>query len=294
MQKITPFLWFNDNVEEAVNFYTSVFENSKIVKMNRSPGDGTTGQAGKVFMATFQLNGREFYALNGGPVFSFTPAISLYVNCETREETDELWGKLSDGGRVLMPINKYPFSEKYGWVQDKFGLSWQLNFTGAEQKITPLLMFVKEQNGKAEEAINFYKSLFKNSATLRVAHYAAGEGGQEGTVKHAAFSLDGEEFMAMDSNGEHAFTFTPAISFFVSCTTQEEIDFFWEKLSEGGRKDRCGWLSDKYGVSWQIIPTALGELMYVKDPVKSQRVMQAMMKMNKIEIKGLQEAYDQQ
>ena len=294
MQKITPFLWFNNNVEEAVNFYTSVFKNSKIGKMNRSPGDGTTGQAGKVFMATFQLAGQEFYALNGGPMFSFTPAISFYVNCETQEETDELWGKLGDGGQVFMPLNKYPFSEKYGWVQDKFGLSWQLNFTGAGQTITPLLMFVKEQNGKAEEAMKFYVSLFKNSEVLMVSHYRAGQGGTEGTVNHGSFSLDGVPFMAMDSSGDHKFTFTPATSFFVSCTMQEEIDFFWEKLSEGGRKDRCGWLSDKYGVSWQIIPTALGELMYVKDPVKSKRVMQAMMKMNKIEIKGLQEAYDQQ
>ncbi len=291
MQKITPFLWFNNNVEEAVNFYTAAFKNSKIVSMHRA-GNGLPGEKGQVFTATFRLADHEFYALNGGPKYSFTPAVSFMVNCETKEETDDLWKNLSEDGMVLMPLSKYPFSEKFGWVQDKFGLSWQLNFTGSQQKITPFLMFVKEQNGKAEEAINFYTSLFQNSDILRMARYEAGEMGTEGTLKHAAFSLAGEAFMAMDSSMEHHFTFTPAISFFVNCKTQEEVDFFWEKLSEGGREDRCGWLADKYGVSWQIIPDTLGKLMYDSDRVKSKRVMDAMLKMDKIDIKGLQEAYD--
>jgi predicted 3-demethylubiquinone-9 3-methyltransferase (glyoxalase superfamily) len=293
MQKITPFLWLNNNVEEAVNLYTSAFKDSKIVSMNRA-GGALPGEQGQVFSATFQISGLEFYSLNGGPMYQFTPAVSLFVTCETQEEISELWSKLGDGGMVMMPLNKYPFSEQFGWVQDKFGLSWQLNLTGSKQKVTPFLMFVKEQNGKAEEAMNLYTSVFKNSSVLRVAHFAAGERGEEGTVKHGAFSLDGNEFMAMDSNGEHAFTFTPAFSFFVHCTTQEEVDYFWDKLAEGGRHDRCGWLTDKYGVSWQIIPDTLNKLLYDKDPAKSKRVMDAMMKMTKIEIMGLQDAYDQQ
>jgi predicted 3-demethylubiquinone-9 3-methyltransferase (glyoxalase superfamily) len=293
MQKITPFLWFNNNVEGAVNFYTSIFKNSSVVSMHRA-GPALPGEKGKVFTATFHLADQEFYALNGGPMYKFTPAISFFVNCETQEEIDNLWDKLREGGMVLMPLSKYPFSEKFGWVQDQFGISWQLNLTGHQQKISPFLLFVKEQHGNAEEAMRFYTSLFKNANILRIAHFEAGERGAEGTVKHGAFSLDGVEMMAMDSNMEHAFTFTPALSFFVNCTSQEEVDFFWDKLSEGGKKDRCGWLVDKYGVSWQIIPDTLGKLMYDKDPVKSKRVMDAMMKMNKLEIKGLQEAYDQQ
>ena len=288
-QKINPFLWFDGKVEEAVNFYTAIFKEGKIKTIQRAGG-----KEGPVFMATFTLAGQEFYALNGGPQFKFTPAISFFVNCETEEETDTLWKNLIEGGMAMMPLNKYPFSEKFGWVQDKFGLSWQLNLTGSKQKITPFLLFVKEQNGKAEEAINFYTSLFKNSKIKRIERYGAGETGTEGAVKHGSFSLDGEGFMAMDSNMEHAFTFTPATSFFVNCYSQEEVDFFWEKLSVGGKKDRCGWLTDKYGVSWQIIPTTLGELMYDKDPAKSARVMQAMMKMDKIVIKELEEAYNQQ
>jgi len=292
MQKITPFLWFNDNLEEAMNFYTSIFKNSKVVDVRRS-GDGMPGEKGKIFTATFQLQGQEFYALNGGPHFMFTPAISFFVNCETPEEIDALWKKLGESGIVFMELNKYPFCEKFGWVQDKFGISWQLNLTHTKQKITPFLMFVKEQQGKAEEAINFYTSLFKNSEILRVAHYGVGEGGAVGTVKHAAFLLNGNEFMAMDSNREHPFTFTPAISFFVDCKTQDEVDYFWDKLSRGGRTDRCGWLTDKYGVSWQIIPSALGELLGDPDPTKAKRVMDAMLKMTKIQIKGLKEAYEQ-
>jgi len=293
MQKITPFSWFNNNVEEAVNFYTSIFKNSKIASMHRV-GPALPGEKGKVFSATFQLADQQFYALNGGPMYSFTPAISFFVNCETQEEIDGLWGKLGEGGTVMMPLNKYPFSEKFGWLQDQFGISWQLNLSSAKQKISPFLMFVKEQQGKAEEAMRFYTSLFQHANILKIAHFETGERGAVGTVKHGAFSLDGVEMMAMDSNMEHAFTFTPAISFFVNCTSQDEVDFFWDKLSESGKKDRCGWLVDKYGVSWQIVPDTLGKLLYDKDPVRSKRVMDAMMKMNKLEIKGLQEAYDQQ
>lgn len=292
MQKITPFLWFNNNVKEAINFYTSAFTNSKIISMHRA-GNGIPGENGSVFSATFQLAGKEFYALNGGPKFSFTPSISFMVNCEKQEEIEDLWNKLSEGGMILMPLNKYPFSEKFGWVQDKFGLSWQLNLTSGKQAIIPFLMFANEQQGKAEEAINLYRSLFKNSGILRIAHYSAGEPGDEGTVKHAAFTLDGIEFMAMDSNQKHSFNFTPAISFFVNCHTQEEVDYFWDKLSEGGKEEMCGWLKDKYGISWQIIPDTLGKLMYSSEPVKSKRVMDAMMKMKKIVIKDLQDAYDQ-
>jgi predicted 3-demethylubiquinone-9 3-methyltransferase (glyoxalase superfamily) len=149
------------------------------------------------------------------------------------------------------------------------------------QKITPFLWF----DGKAEEAINFYTSIFKNAKIGRVTRYGAAGPGPKGTVMSATFELDGQEFMAL--NGGPQFTFSPAISFFVNCETQEEVDHLWEKLSDGGEKGRCGWLKDKYGLSWQIIPSALGELLQGKDPEKSKRVMQAMLQMDKIDIKTL-------
>jgi predicted 3-demethylubiquinone-9 3-methyltransferase (glyoxalase superfamily) len=155
------------------------------------------------------------------------------------------------------------------------------------QKIIPFLWF----NDQAEEAVNFYTSIFKNSRVGSITRYGEAGPGQKGKVMSATFQLAGQEFMAL--NGGPEFTFSPAISFFVTCKTQEEVDEFWEKLSEDGEKQKCGWLKDKYGVSWQIVPTALGELLSDKDVQKSQRVMQAMLQMDKIDIQGLRLAYEQ-
>jgi predicted 3-demethylubiquinone-9 3-methyltransferase (glyoxalase superfamily) len=154
------------------------------------------------------------------------------------------------------------------------------------QKITPFLWF----DGKAEEAAKFYTSIFKNSKIGSVSRYGEGGPGPKGAVLSATFELDGQEFIAL--NGGPQFTFSPAISFFVNCETQEELDEIWEKLCEGGKKNRCGWLQDKFGVSWQVIPTALGKLMSDPDPEKSGRVMKAMLQMEKIDIRGLQQAYE--
>jgi predicted 3-demethylubiquinone-9 3-methyltransferase (glyoxalase superfamily) len=154
------------------------------------------------------------------------------------------------------------------------------------QKITPFLWF----DGKAEEAMKFYVSIFKNSKVGSVTRYGEEGPGPEGTVMSATFQLDGQEFFAL--NGGPQFTFSPAISFFVNCETQQEIDELWEKLSEGGEKQRCGWLKDKYGLSWQIIPSVLSQMLQDKDADKSRRVMKAMLQMDKIDIKTLKEAYD--
>lgn len=154
------------------------------------------------------------------------------------------------------------------------------------QKITPFLWF----DNQAEEAMNFYVSIFPNSKVLQVTHYGDTGPGPKGTVMTAKFQLDGQEFVAL--NGGPHFKFTEAISFVVNCDTQEEIDEYWEKLSAGGEKSRCGWLEDKYGLSWQIVPTALGEMFKDKDGSKADRVMKALMEMDKLEIKKLKEAYD--
>ena len=153
------------------------------------------------------------------------------------------------------------------------------------QNITPFLWF----DGRAEEAMNFYVSIFKNSAIVGVSRYGDAGPGPKGSVMTATFRLNGHEFIAL--NGGPHFTFTPAISFFVNCETQAEVDELWEKLSEGGTKERCGWLKDKFGVSWQIIPSALMRLMGDKDPAKAKRVAQAMLAMDKIDIKALESAY---
>jgi predicted 3-demethylubiquinone-9 3-methyltransferase (glyoxalase superfamily) len=299
MQKITPFLWFDNQAEEAAKFYTSLFKNAKIGSIARYGKEGYEihrREAGSVMTVEFELAGYKLIGLNGGPLFKFTPAISFFVVCETEAEVDTLWQKFSQDGMALMPLQKYDWSAKYGWLLDKYGLSWQVSLGKKEdvgQFITPSLLFVGKQHGRAEEALRLYTSIFKNSDVVGILRYGAGETDPEGTVKHAQFRLNGEVFMAMDSALEHPFTFTEAISFFVNCETQKEVDHFWEKLSEGGEKSRCGWLKDKFGVSWQIVPTVLGKMMQDKDPQKAGRVMQAMLQMDKIDIKTLQQAYEQ-
>ena len=289
-QKITPFLWFDNRIEEALNLYTSVFPNSKILHLNRN-GD-------TVFTASFSLGGQQFAALNGGPRFQFNPGISFYVVCETEAEVNAAWQKLSEGGMVMMPLQQYPWAEKYGWLQDRYGLTWQISLgklTDVGQKFTPSLLFVGEQHGRAEAALNLYSSLFKNAKTDGIMRYGEGDpSGVAGTVQHAQFGLDGQKFMVMDNNGPHAFQFNEAVSFVIHCDTQEEIDYFWNGLTaDGGQEGQCAWLKDKFGVSWQVVPPVLMKYLGDSNPVKANKVMQAMMKMSKIVIADLEQAYEQ-
>jgi predicted 3-demethylubiquinone-9 3-methyltransferase (glyoxalase superfamily) len=195
-----------------------------------------------------------------------------------------------------MPLDTYPFSKKYGWIEDKYGISWQLILTEdtAEQKIVPSLLFVGDKAGKAEEAINFYADVFKVAGVGDIARYGAGqEPDKEGTVAYAEFTLEGQKFAAMDSAHQHNYTFNEAISFYVECETQVEVDKLWEQLSAVPESEQCGWVKDKYSVSWQIIPKQLGVLMSDPDPEKAGRVLEAMLKMKKIDIAKLEEAYAQ-
>ena len=292
MQKITTHLWFDKEAKEAAEFYTFVFENSKI--KDTTTLDNTP--SGSVDIVTIELSGQEFTLLSAGPLFKFNPSVSFLVACQTKDEVDALWEKLSEGGGALMELGEYPFSEKYGWTQDKYGLSWQVMFMGErkiKQKITPTLMFVREVCGKAEEAINFYASIFNNAKVGDILRYGRGEEpDKEGTVKHAAFMLLGQEFAAMDSARSHNFTFNEAISLMVHCDTQEEIDYYWEKLTADPKAEQCGWLKDKYGLSWQIVPRVMDEMFKEKDEKKIARVAEAFLKMKKFDIDALKWAYE--
>jgi len=229
--------------------------------------------------------------------------VSFHIKCSTTQEVDAIWQRLSPGGKVLMPLDTYPFSERYGWLEDKYGLSWQVIHAGGVpvlQKFTPTLMFVGNVCGKAEEAINFYASVFKNAPHGSgagdtkadvLARYGKGEEpDQEGTVRYAHLSLLGQEFGAMDSAREHKFAFSEAISFIVPCDTQEEIDYFWGKLSADPKAEQCGWLKDKYGLSWQITPAIMQELLGGADKGRIERVTQAFLKMKKFDIAGIKRA----
>lgn len=294
MQKITPFLWYDSNAEEAVSFYTSLFKNSKVGKITRYDDAGaaaTRRSAGSVMTIDFQLDGFEFAAINGGPIFKFNPSISFFIVSKDEPEIDRLWKKFSDGGKILMELDKYDWSKKYGWVEDKFGLSWQLILAddNVKQKIVPSLLFVDKAFGKAEEAIKFYISIFKNSKLESVYKYPD----NEKAVMYSDISLEGNLLAAMDGPGEHGFQFNEAISFVVNCENQGEVDYYWNKLTaDGGQESMCGWLKDKFGVSWQVIPTILLRYISDKDPIKSQAVMNAMLKMNKIDVSLVEKAYN--
>lgn len=272
---IFPCLWFDGNAKEAAAFYCTVFSNSKIT-------------ADTPIVVQFEIEGKKLMGLNGGPMFTINPSISLFVTCETNEEIVYIYNKLFEGGKAMMPLDKYPWSEKYAWVIDKFGMTWQLmldKLPQGAQKIIASFLFVGEQYGKAQDAIKHYTSIFPNSAIYHLETYKEGEEQQEGNLKFGHFSLDKEMFAAMDGTGNHNFKFNEGVSLMVECETKEEIDSYWTKLTEGGEESRCGWLKDKFGVSWQIVPKVLARLM--TDPAKAQRVMAEVMKMKKLNIENL-------
>lgn len=299
-QKIVPHLWFDKEAKEAAAFYTSVFPDSQIsseIVIKDTP-------SGDCDLVSFDLWGQRFMAISAGPYFSINPSISFMVNFDpardknASSQMEAVWEKLSDGGQVLMPLDTYPFSEKYGWIQDKYGLSWQLILTNPEGEerppILPSMMFIGENVGKAEEAVQFYLSVFKNSKEGVSAKYPAGmEPNQEGTVMFSDFMLENVWLTAMDSALNHGFQFNEAVSLLVNCDTQEEIDDYFEKLSAVPEAEQCGWLKDKYGVSWQISPKAMDEMMSEKATQEQiDRVNKAMMPMKKLDIETLRKAYE--
>jgi len=298
MQKVTPHLWFDKEAEDAVKFYTSLFPNSKTGNASRYGKEGFEIHRmpeGTVMTQDFQIAGLSIIALNGGPVFKFNPSVSFTVSCSEVAELDRLWSALSDGGSILMPYQEYPFSKKYGWCNDKFGLSWQLGLSEESLSVTPSLIFTGDKAGKAKEAMDFYTSVFKNSKIEFTYPYGAGkEPDKPENLAHAVFYLEGQKFIAMDSAREHGFTFNEAISFLVNCDTQDEVDYFWNKMSANPASEQCGWLKDKFGVSWQIVPQQLSKLISDPNKGKAGRVMNAMLQMKKLDVKKLQEAYDQE
>jgi predicted 3-demethylubiquinone-9 3-methyltransferase (glyoxalase superfamily) len=292
MQKIIPNLWFDKEAKDAADLYVTAFPGSKL--MNTTTLHNTP--SGSTDIVTFELSGQVFMAISAGPLFKFNPSVSFHVKCKTKGEVDAIWEKLSQDGQVLMELGAYPFSERYGWLQDKYGLSWQIIYTGGadiKQKITPVIMFVGNVCGKGEEAVNFWTSVFLQGSLDPLLRYGKGEEpNKEGSLKYGAFSLFGQEFGAMDSAHEHPFAFNEAISFIVNCESQAEIDYYWQKLSAVPEAEQCGWLKDRYGLSWQITPTSMYAMM--RDGTREQidRVTQTLLPMQKLDIAMLQEAYE--
>jgi predicted 3-demethylubiquinone-9 3-methyltransferase (glyoxalase superfamily) len=298
MQKIVPHLWFDKQAEEAVKFYTSIFKKGKIGNTSRytEAGFEVHGMpAGTVLTVEFSIEGTDFIALNGGPLFKFNPSISFMVHCPSIAEAEELWGKLSEGGEALMPFEKYSFSEKYGWIKDKYGVTWQIMYIeGNPRKIYPVLLYVGDVAGKAEEAVKHYVSVFKDSKIGNLVPYPAGiPSEKEGSIMYGDFYLEGQRFGAMDSaNPGHEFKFNEAISLLILCKDQKEIDYYWDKLNRDPKEGQCGWFHDKWGVSWQVTSEDWSEMFNGSDPEASDRAMNAMLKMKKIDIAAIRRAYE--
>lgn len=282
MQKIRPNLWFEGNAKEAVEYYVSLFPDSGIIEIVNYPetmeeglADFQLGLAGKPLSIEFELDGYSLIAINAGPEFKFNPSLSFTLSfnpsndLHAREHLDELWEKLADGGKVLMPLDKYPYSERYGWIQDRYGLSWQLMLTEPEDTrpfIVPSLMFAGENTNHAREAIEDYLTIFKNSRPGTLAPYGEDTGpAKAGSLSYADFTLEDQLFIAMDSGVEMDVPFNEAVSFEIRCKDQTEIDYFWAQLSAYPDHEQCGWIKDKHGVSWQIVPENINELMMKPD-----------------------------
>jgi predicted 3-demethylubiquinone-9 3-methyltransferase (glyoxalase superfamily) len=282
-QKITPNLWFDGNAQEAVDFYISAFPESSILSKSYYPNSVEEGLAdfqldlaGEVLTIEFELGQHPFVAINAGPDFKVNPSISFMVNFDplnddlAQEHLDELWGKLRDGGQELMPLEAYPFSERYGWVKDRYGVTWQLILTDPSGEprpfIIPSLLFTKHNTNHAEEAIRYYVSVFKDAKIGALNTYPEDIGpAKKGALMFGDFMLANQWFAAMDSAVEHDFMFNEAVSLSVSCKDQAEIDTFWEKLSSDPQFEQCGWCKDQFGVSWQIVPEDMDELMQKPD-----------------------------
>jgi predicted 3-demethylubiquinone-9 3-methyltransferase (glyoxalase superfamily) len=291
MQRIIPHLWFDKQAVEAAKWYVSLFEDSSIINIVTIPDT----PSGDTELVDFQLANLRFSAISAGPYFKLNPSVSLMVACNTSEEVDRLHTELSSDGTELMPLGDYPFSKRYAWVQDRYGVNWQLmlvpNIEEHQQRIRPTLLFSGEVCGKAEEAINFYVSVFENSNKGFINYYAAGEAmDTRAKVNYAEINILGTQLIAMDHGFGADFTFNEAFSFMVLCDNQEEIDKYWDELSFVPEAEQCGWVKDQFGLSWQIVPANMNEMLAKGTKEEVKRVTEAFLKMKKFDLAALKKA----
>lgn len=298
MLPIKIHLWFDNQAREAAAFYTSLMPESKtnfISQLHDTP-------SGDCDIVDFKIAGQPFMAISAGPLFKFNPSISLMINfdpsrdADAAKRIDEVWNKLNEGGKVLMPLGAYPFSERYGWVEDRFGLSWQLILTNPEGEprpvVVPSMLFTGDVAGKALAAIDYYCSVFKDGKRGNIVPRTEDMGPDKaGSLMYGDFYIDETWLAAMDSDHPHGFAFNEAISFLVPCENQKEIDHYFGKLSSDPKFEQCGWLKDKYGVSWQISATIMEQVLANGSPEQIDRVTKAFLPMKKFDLATLEKAY---
>lgn len=294
--RIVPCIWFSDESEAAAEFYTRLLPDGRILAVARYPEsfDNPGGKPrGSVMTVDFEVGGQRFTALDGGPIFRPNPSISFFLRADDAAHAEHLYGVLQDGGRVLMPLGSYAWSPHYAWVEDRFGVSWQIIVDTSDTsrpRIVPCLMFAGPQHGRAEEAIQAYTRAFPESRIGDLVRYRKDEG-PEGKLVHGRFTLAGHEFTAMDSGAPQDTTFSEGLSLQIMCDTQAEIDHYWDVLvQDGGQHGPCGWLKDRFGVSWQVCPAQFIDWYTHPDPAARDRAFSAMLKMHKLDIAELERA----
>ena len=295
-QKIVPNLWYNANAVEAAEFYATLFpDTSSLVEMTY-PQEGLLDFqlpfAGQPLVVALTIAGMRLSLINAGPEMTPNPSISFTLNYHrkfladdrlpAREALETAWAGLLEGGTVLMDLGTYPFSELYGWIQDRYGISWQLSLAEGqepEQFLVPCLLFGGQAQNRAEEATDFYQSLFDDSASGQKVYYPeAVDPVLPTSLMYTDFCLAGQRFSAMDSGVTQDFSFSGGVSLEVHCRDQAEIDRLWLALSAHPAEEQCGWLRDRFGLSWQIVPANMEELMERPDAFSK------LMKMGKIVI----------
>lgn len=290
MQKIIPHLWYDKEAIEAAKWYVELFEDSGIIHTG-TLSDTPSGDAQTV---DFMLAGMRFSAISAGPYFTFNPSISIMVASSSPEEVDMLHSSLSAGGTELMQLGEYPFSKRYAWIQDKYGLSWQIMLVEdikEHQRIRPVLLFTEDVCGRAEEALSYYLSIFEGSSKGDVNYYQTGEAmDHRAKINYSELNIQGNQIIAMDHEQGGDFTFNEAFSFMIPCADQAEIDYFWDKLSFVPEAEQCGWVKDQFGISWQIVPDNMEDIMANGTQEEIKRITEAFLKMKKLDIAALEKA----
>ena len=290
MQKIVPHLWFDTQAVEAANWYVSIFEHSRILHVSSLEGT----PSGRVDTVEFELDGVEFSAISAGPYFELNASVSLMVTCRSAEEVDRLYAHLSQGATELMPLGEYPFSKRYVWLADRYGVNWQLTCFETDeiaQKIRPNLLFAGSACGKVEEALAFYQRVFPGAQLGYVNHYTPGEAEDpRAKINYAELTLFGFQFVLMDHGAGGDEAFNEAFSFMVLCEDQAEIDAYWNALSAVPEAEQCGWLKDRFGLSWQIVPAEMADVLASLSDEAKMRYTEAFLQMKKLDIAALRQA----
>lgn len=291
--RLSPCLWFRTEADAVADFYTSTFGGTIVRRAYYPDAENVGGYApGDLLTVDFEIGGLEFTALNGGPEFGVNPSISFFIEVRDASEVDRLAAILLDGGETLMPVDAYPWSERYGWVQDRFGVSWQIMAAGDEAlAIMPCLLFSGELAGRANDALEHYTDVF-SATTGYMGRYGPEDGEREGWIGHATINLLGTRLALSDGDREHGHPFTEGVSLQVLCDTQEQIDHYWDALTaDGGRESQCGWLVDRFGVSWQVSPADMAEWLASDDGEARARAFSAMLRMRRLDLSTLEAAY---